>query len=381
MSPEAAQGGPAQRPVPRSGDPFSDIVARAIDGRACSGAVLRVERNGDCLFHEAWGDAIRAGATVVPMNPDTIFDAASLTKLFTTTAILRLATTGSLSLDTRLEALLPALADRFGIDAALRSRLAASVGAVDVAALLSHSSGIRAWYPFYARRGESFETILADVLEKNPRRTVTLYSDINFMILGRLVEAVTGAHFATAMGDLVLSPLGLDRTSWKAPLGPVAATEFGNRIEEGMVADIGLSFDGWRDREAPIFGEPNDGNCHYFFGGVAGHAGLFSDARDLCRLGRLYVDRGAIDGAGWIEPGLATEATMDRGAGRGLGFQTGDLYPGGGCGHTGFTGTYLYVKADAGLVVAFLANRLHVEAPGDINPLRREVAALALSLL
>jgi CubicO group peptidase (beta-lactamase class C family) len=376
---------------------FGEIVRRGLEAGLFAGAVLRVERGrppggnlgadgagragerGDLLFEEAWGQALCAGSERESMRTSTLFDLASVTKLFTATAVLRLVTLGELRLDAKAADILASGGGLRGdADGAIFERLRAGLGTIDVAALLAHSSGIHYWYPFYVRHEDCFEAILADVLEAHPPRGETIYSDLNFMILGRLIEGVTRAGLAEAVGALVLGPLGLSRTSFAKPLGSAAATEFGNRIERKMVADLGLAFADWRDESRPIRGEPDDGNCHYYFGGAAGHAGLFSDARDLCRLGRLYLDEGRIDAAEYLAPGLAEEALRDRGSGRGLGFQTGENYPGGGSGHTGFSGTYLHVNRPAGLVVAILANRLHVALPRDINPFRRELSEAAL---
>ncbi len=365
------------------------LVGRGLAEGAFAGAVLRVERGGRLLFEEAWGEAVREGAlgpgsTAEPMRPDTLFDLASLSKLFTTTAVLRLAGRGDLDLAEPLPALLERFAQPLRLGPGLRERLTRGLTRVDLAALLAHSSGIHYWYPCYTRRGESFEAILAEVLEAHPPKGEVIYSDLNFMVLGRLVEAAAGKPLPSAVASLVFEPLGLERTTYVKPCrapgaGAVAATEFGNRVERGMVAALGLSFEAWRDESSAILGESDDGNCHYFFGGAAGHAGIFSDARDLCRLGRLYLDGGRVDGSAYLAPGLAEEALRDHGGGRGLGFQLGANYPSGGAGHTGFTGTYLHVNPGAGLVIAFLANRLHVPEPRDLNPFRRELSELVLA--
>ncbi len=349
---------------------FADIGRRFIEQGFFPGAVLRVERAGRPLFEDARGHALSTDTERVPMEASTLFDLASVSKLFTTTAILRLVSVGRFALRDPVGDLLAQ--DR---PACLESHLAG----LDVDSLLTHSSGILPWYPFYTRRDESFETILADVLAEHPPRREVIYSDLNFMLLGRVVESTTRLPLSAAIATLVLGPLGLKRTSYGPPLGPTAATEFGNRIEKGMVADFGLAFEGWRDESRPIRGEANDGNCHYYFRGAAGHAGLFSDARDLCRLGRLFLEGGRVDGVPWLSPGLAEEAMHDHGGLRGLGFQLGENYPGGGCGHTGFTGTCLHVNERAGLVMAILTNRLHVTAPRDINPFRRELSRAVLS--
>lgn len=396
-----AEGG--ARDESRGAGAFGAIARRAMGDGLFAGLVLRVERNGGLLFEEAWGEAAASGALGPGSAPEametrTVFDLASVSKLFTATAVLRLVSRGELGLGEEVRGLLSRFSGRLGLAPGLLTRLSAGLGRVDVAALLSHSSGIHYWFPFYAAAGlagdgaadgaatraAGFEEILASVLEAHPPTGEVVYSDLNFMLLGRLVEGATGLPLPQAVEGLVLKPLGLERTSYaprrgQGPLGPSAATEFGNRIERGMVAALGLSFGSWRDETRAIRGEADDGNCHYFFGGAAGHAGVFSDARDLCRLGRLYLEDGRIEGGAYLAPGLAGEALRDRGGERGLGFQLGATYPGGGAGHTGFTGTCLYLHPASGLSVAILANRLHVREPRDLNPFRRELASAVLA--
>ncbi len=363
---------------------FDSIVRRHIEEGFFPGAVLRVERDGQVLHEEAWGHSLLTEDERLPMETSTIFDLASVTKLFTTTAALRLVSLGKLALDAPVADLLCGPAGEVGpgvppLDPGLNQRLRCSLGRVDLEALLSHSSGIHYWYPFYTRRGGGFESVLADVLEAHPRGKEVVYSDLNFMILALIVERAAGLPLRGAMAELVLRPLGLEHSTYAPPLGPSAAGEFGNRIERAMVSALGLSFDSWRDETRPIIGESDDGNCHYFFGGAAGHAGIFSDTSDLCRLGRLYLESGRIDGLPFLTPGLAEDAMRERAGSRGLGFQLGPNYPLGGCGHTGFTGSYLQLRPGRGLVIAILANRLHVGEPRDINPFRRELSEAVLA--
>ncbi len=341
--------------------PLDDLTRRFLEDGFFAGAVLRVEHRGRLLLERAWGDAVRTETERVPMTPATLFDAASLTKLFTTTAILRLVTRGAFLLDTHVSEYL-----------GLRPPLQASMHGVDVTELLTHTSGLPWWYPFYTRRTDAFFDILADVVPAHPRRGEVVYSDLNFMILGRMIEQAMSTALPDAVEELVMRPLGLASSSYARPLGPVAATEWGNRIEQRMVADMGLSFDGWRDPSKPIVGEPNDGNCFYYFRGAAGHAGIFTSAADLCRLGRVYLEDGRVDGTPWLAPGLAERATREQVPGRGLGFQVWTDPPGA-YGHTGFTGTCLAVLPRRGVTAALLTNRLHGPEPPDIAPYREQV--------
>lgn len=367
--------------MPPGGVPELDaIVDQALGEDWFAGVVLRVEARGRPVYERAAGWALRDGSRREAMEATTLFDLASLSKIFTATAALSLVTGGTWELST------PA-ADLLGLPRGHRNgALRAALAGIDLRALLAHSSGLHYWFPFYTRGGESFETILGEVLAAHPPRPgTTIYSDLNFMILGKAIERATGLALPEAMKGFLFAPLGLQTAHYR-PRGagnfpPLpAATEFGNRIERRMTEELGLEFPLWRDEGVPIRGEAEDGNCFYYFGGAAGHAGIFCDAQDLCALGGLYLDRGKRGRTPLIDEALAEQAVKDSGAGRGLGFQLGDNYPGGGYGHTGFTGTYLYLHDGAGLAVAVLTNRLHVLAPRDINPFRREIARACLDL-
>ena len=193
--------------------------------------------------------------------------------------------------------------------------------------------------------------------------------------------------------------LGLNQLIWVTGLNPLAtlASTFSLKsmtslAHRAALSHLDLSFEGWRDENAAIEGDADDGNCFYFFGGAAGHAGLFSTVRDACRLGALYLgENPAADSAAgsaaavkirpFIDPALIDEAARDHGGGRGLGFQLGELYPEGGFGHTGFTGTSLYLNRSRGLAIALFANRLHRQQPKNLNELRRNLALTVLESL
>ncbi|MFA5852199.1 MAG: serine hydrolase domain-containing protein [Spirochaetales bacterium] len=367
------------------------IAQRAIIQRYTAGMVIRAEIGGEALFEGAYGYACDTATRRDLMTASTKFDIASLTKLFTTTSALRLATLCDVKLDMKLSDIesMSRLASGFPLSEKAFASITARM-------LMTHSSGLHYWYPFYAARnaqlrpaarvsngnpapGEQFASILEEMLERFPLGSGTVYSDINYMLLGKIVEGACGLPLQIALGELVSRPLGLADTGYRPGRGPFAATEFGNGIEEKMVADLGLSYSGWRPVGLALEGEADDGNCHYFFNDVAGHAGVFSTVRDACALGRLYLAPEAY--AGFIAPELALEARNDHGGGRGLGFQLGELYPRGGFGHTGFTGTYLYLHNASGLALAIFANRLHVEEPRNINELRREIANTVIDAL
>ena len=204
------------------------------------------------------------------------------------------------------------------------------------------------------------------------------YSDLNFMLLGRIAAEQYGAALPRALELAGLTgpdgprffPKGEHAQAALAAQGRIAVSSYGNGIEEQMCAERGLAFAGFRSQAAPICGEANDGNCWYAFGGVSGHAGLFAPVSALVGLGQRYLQSG----------GLLAQAMQDTGNGRGLGFEIDAKFPDG-CGHTGFTGPSLWLSPHSGLGMAILANRLafpgQKQAP-DLTEFRRTTHELVL---
>ncbi len=301
-------------------------------------------------------------------SADTWFDLASVTKLFVSTAILELAEQGALGLEQPVTELLTPARE----DPALQKRLSG----IRVRQLLTHSSGLLPWYPFYTRQ-EPFYAVLAELLAQPPLPGMH-YSDLNFMLLGRIAAEQYGAALPRALELAGLTgpdgprffPKGEHAQAALAAQGRIAVSSYGNGIEEQMCAERGLAFAGFRSQAAPICGEANDGNCWYAFGGVSGHAGLFAPVSALVGLGQRYLQSG----------GLLAQAMQDTGNGRGLGFEIDAKFPDG-CGHTGFTGPSLWLSPHSGLGMAILANRLafpgQKQAP-DLTEFRRTTHELVL---
>ena len=279
---------------------------------------------------------------------DSLFDVASLTKIATATMILRLISAGRLDLRAPLTEAFPEI----GGDEYLSGRLAG----ITVYHLLTHTSGIADWYPFYARRPEPFPTVLKYALQHTEKVQGMVYSDINFMLLGRLLERLYGKPLDVCLREELVTPLNLGRMMYRPGKDlPVIPSSYGNPIEERMCAERNISFDGFRSREEPLRGEVNDGNCHYYFGGVCGLAGIFATAEAYERLCRYYMN---------TEDPLLLEAQREQPGAptRGLGFQTGLSYPHG-CGHTGFTGTGIYFSREYNIGVVSMTNRLFYREP------------------
>jgi CubicO group peptidase (beta-lactamase class C family) len=294
-------------------------------------------------------------------RPDrsTVWDLASLTKVVgTTSALLQLVGEGRVGLDTPVVRYLP-------------SWQAPGAGAVTVRHLLTHSSGLPAWRALYkeaATADEALRHVYATGPDTLPGVRY-LYSDLGFILLGQLVERVSGMPLAAYDSARVFAPLGMRDTRYRPPASwrrRIAPTEQ----------------DPWRQRL--VRGEVHDENA-FRLDGVAGHAGLFSSGRDLSRLAQLYLRHGALDGATRLFDS-ATVATFTRvqdpvRSHRALGWETptpgnsaGRRLSARAFGHTGFTGTSLWMDPGRNLYLLLLSNR--------VNPTRenRKIGAVRTAL-
>jgi len=328
-------------------------------GQLYGKAVCAVNKNGKRVFSHSVNCAM-----------DSVFDLASVSKILTGTMVLKLIGEGKLSLDTSLdtlfqtEALGPVTKERFKT--------------ITLKQLLTHSSGLPAWFPFYTQKG-SFWEALEVALNKCQAEHGMVYSDLGFMLLGESIRAASGLTLPQSL-DLLNGKLG---TSFEYnPKNPAACveTERGNRIEEGMYLEKGLPFENFRSRQTNMRGKVNDGNAFYFWHGVAGHAGVFGIAADLLALGELYLrdghlNYGKVNGKQLIPASLVEKSTIDYGGGRGLMWALSDIYIAG-FGHTGFTGTSIYLCRETGCAAVILTNRLVIEPAPDLRPLRTEAHKL-----
>ncbi|WP_223147523.1 serine hydrolase domain-containing protein [Georgenia wutianyii] len=353
-----------------------------------TGAVALVAHRGQVVYEKAFGDAqTHDGADLLaeprPATVDTIFDMASITKVeATTAAVMRLVDEGRLDLDSRLDEHLPEFGDE--------------KGAITVRQLITHRSGLWEWQPTYlhGRNQEEVLEFLTDLDLRYETGSQRRYSDIGFMLLGVIVERVSGQPLHEYVREHVHEPLGMTDTSFLPEAGlrdRIAATSLGNSYEYTMietgspypiVGDLSpAEFTDWRDYT--LVGEVNDGNAWYGWEGVAGHAGLFSTARDLAIYGQTLVN-----GGGYGDARLVSETTLAQflapqyDGGQVLGFWSDRLsFAGltGGYGHNGFTGTEFLFDPERELVVVLLTNRLHPDrGPGSITAVWQEVVRAAV---
>jgi CubicO group peptidase (beta-lactamase class C family) len=312
-----------------------------------------------------------------PLTPDTAHDLGSVTKVAGTTSMLAaLASAGDLSADDEVRRFLPEARSGSLAEATLRD-------------LLTHRAGLWEWWPTYLMPGDPVAAALELPL-RYPPRTGRHYSDLGFMILGRVVESATGQPLPEALDRLVLHPLSIDGLRYGSPPAarPVAASSRGDRIERRMVAtgvpypvtvrpDVVDDFAGWRSHV--LVGEVNDGNAFHSFGGVAGHAGLFGTSAALHRLGAVLL-ASALGEGGW--PAVPSFFAAGPDAGQLLGFRSWRSDRSG-CaaefvGHTGFPGIgFAVVPRHRGTVV-LATNRLHVDTePAVFGPLWEDAISAA----
>ena len=307
-----------------------------MDVGSFASAVFAVGNSHGITAEGAVGNAV-AVPFRIPATLDTIYDCASLTKPLITTALI-LKTIKNID-------------DKFH-DFTYRE-------------LLTHTSGLRAWLPLYAYESDYLQTILKEGPEYK-RGTKVVYSDLNFILLWYALDRQLS--IPGEVDDAMLNPTASMRTR-------IAATEWGQRYEAKMANRPAA-------RDGLIWGETHDGNS-FFAGGTAGNAGLFATARAVFRMAQMWVNAEILPRA------IVDDATRNHTEGlddaRGLGWQlptgseaTSMLSPRA-FGHTGFTGTSLWVDPDRDRIMVLLTNRVHpCAAPVNIQRIRGEFHRLAL---
>ncbi len=355
-----------QGPLPQTDFPAEKLraidqaIAQAIQDKRCPGGVLWVEHD-QAVYHRAYGDRALVPA-VEPMTEDTIFDAASLTKVVACTpAIMLLYERGLLQLDDPVCKFIP----EFTGD---------GKETVTIRHLLTHTSGLRPDIETrtdWTGQATAISKACAEKLQ-SPPGTALVYSDINFFLLGEIVQRVAKTPLETFVQNEVYRPLGMLDTGYLPP-----ASKW-NRVAPTEVVN-----------GKPYRGVVHDPTARHM-GGVAGHAGLFITAHDLSRYARMLLNQGSLEGTHIFKPAtvqlmtsVQTPAAIS--ARRGLGWDIdsnysgprGALFPLGSYGHTGWTGTSLWIDPFSRTFVIFLSNRNHPTESGNVGPLRNRLGTLA----
>ena len=338
-------------------------VRRAIDAGECAGCVVAVGRRAGVVWTRSWGER-QTDPQRQPMRPDTVFDLASLTKpVATATSVMVLLERGELRLADTLGGLVPEVTGEHGDD-------------VTVAQLLTHHAGYVPDNPlvdFQDGPAKAWERLFA-LEPRDPPGTRFVYSDVGFELLGAIVERVSGRSLDRFVTDEVFAPLGMTETTF-LPRADLASRAAATEPRDGRM----------------LIGEVHDPRAA-LLGGVAGHAGLFSTAADLARYARMMLGEGELEGVRVLGPATVQEMTRARdvsGARRALGWDArsgyssnrGELMSDRAFGHGGFTGTAMWIDPGLDLFVVFLANRLHPDGEGSVNPLAGRVGTIAAASL
>lgn len=335
-------------------------IHEAIAEKRCPGGVLWFEHNG-ATYHKAFGNR-----AVVPaeerMSEDTIFDAASLTKVVACTpAVMRLVERGLIGLDDKVTKYIPEFA-------------AEGKGEITIRQFLTHTSGLRpdvSLKPAWNGHDDAIRLACAEKLSASPDERV-IYSDTGMYLLADIVARVSGMPFDQFVKKEIYEPLGMKDTGFNPPkekLARIAPTE----VENGV----------------PVRGVVHDPRARRM-GGVAGHAGLFVTAADLARYARMILNLGELDGVRIFKPETvklmtSVQTPPNVASRRGFGWDIdssysgprGKLFPLGSFGHTGWTGTSLWIDPFSKSFVMFLSNRNHPTEKGSVIALRARLGTLA----
>jgi CubicO group peptidase (beta-lactamase class C family) len=340
-------------------------VAEAIVRKDAPGAVVLVGRKGRVVFRRAYGQrAVVPGPE--PMTADTVFDLASLTKVVATaTSVMTLVEAGKVRLADPVARHLPDFAAGGGGRAA-----------VTVEQLLTHRAGLVPDDPM-----DLYTETPAEIFARKYRQPLAhepgarfVYSDVGFEVLGELVRVVTGETLDRYAARTVFAPLRMADTEFRPQQDGVGR----GRIPLERIAPSETR------NGAMVRGTVHDPRA-FALGGVAGHAGLFGTADDLARYAAAILS----GGGRVLSPAGVASMTTPRVHGdrdlRALGWDVdtsysssrGDLFPVGSFGHTGWTGTSLWIDPVTGVYVVLLSSRVHPDGSGNVVPLRSRVASIA----
>lgn len=337
-------------------------INRAVSTGLIPGAVLLIGHDGQVVYRKAYGERALIPAREA-MTADTIFDAASLTKVIaTTSALMKLFDQGKIRLNDPVTNYLP--------------EFQGGRSEITIRNLMTHFSGLRPdldLQPVWSGYDTGIHRALIDKPVRGPGLRF-VYSDINFELLGEIVRRLSGQTLADFTRQNIFEPLGMRETMFQPPaaLKPrIAPTEID-----------------------PATGQPLRGVVHdptsRYMGGIAGHAGLFTTASDLAKFAEMMIGRGESNGvrifsAPTVEKFTTPQSPADQPILRGLGWDIdssfssnrGDLFPIGSYGHTGFTGTSIWIDPFSKSYVILLTNYIHPHRGKSLTSLRGRVATIA----
>jgi uncharacterized protein YbbC (DUF1343 family)/CubicO group peptidase (beta-lactamase class C family) len=346
-------------------DRIKKAVSRSIDRGDMSGCVVLIGRREGIVFEHAYGNRA-VEPKVEPMTLDTLFDMASLTKpLATATSVMILVQRGELRISDKVTKIFPEFAANGKED-------------VTIEHLLTHSSGLIPDNPEsdYSDGWKSASKKIFDLKLLSAPGSKFKYSDVNFILLGKIVEAVAGKPENEFVKEEIYDKLGMRDT------GYLPSDKLKARAE---TTEKRKTDDNW------IKGEVHDPRA-YAMNGVAGHAGLFSTAEDLAIYGQMMLGKGRRGNVRILNEAMFEEMIRPRdidGSRRALGWDSnsgysrnrGELMSDRAFGHGGFTGTSMWIDPELNLYVVFLGDRLHPDGKGEVNDLAGRIGSMAVGAM
>lgn len=365
---------------------MNDQISAFLQSRIAEGdfpsAVYLVAEKGKIIFQDALGFAVVEPERIAARR-ETIYDLASLTKVLVTTLLAaKLIETGEINLSDKIAKYFNEFDREDKRDITIKN-------------LLLHSSGFTNWKPFYLIT--NFKSEISNIIAREPLAdpvgSMVVYSDLNFLLLGFLLEKIHKKALNEIAETEIFEPLKLKETFYnpaKTLRSKIAASECGNYHEKNTCVEMGYDVSRYDWRDYQIWGEVHDGNC-WFMSGVSGHAGLFSTAEETFRIAQQFLAEEsvllkpetcrlfrtnftpALNEA--RSPGFQLAATKDSTASQAL---SSDSF-----GHLGFTGTSVWIEPETERIFILLTNRTHAHALPfvNINSVRRRFHELAQEAL
>ncbi len=373
------------------------VMEEAIGRRDIPGGVVLIRHRGTVVLHEAYGMMDLTTSPPKAARPDGIYDLASLTKpLATGLVVMSLVEEGRLALTDPLTRHLPEWESQFKLEEQDpgTSQAAEHRRQTQVVHLLTHTAGLAPYVRFWqhpdATKIEKKQRLgwvvqrISSMSQRSRPGSEFVYSDLGFILLGRIVENLTSQTLAQACEQRIFRPLDLSST------GFLPKTDLLDRMVPTEVTSTTL------EPDSPVRllrGEVHDGNSRWL-AGVSGHAGLFSTAMEVSILAEqasvqspLRRILGAAAARAMIKPyevrtpsGIQAIRGVSWDLGSSFSTPRGDFIEGG-FGHTGFTGTSVWVDPGLGITIVLLTNRVHPDRLGDANPLRARLANVTVDCL
>lgn len=357
---------------------IDEAVLASIGRKETPGAVALVARHGRIVYRKAFGDR-----AVMPkresMTVDTIFDLASLTKVVATaTSIMILVERGKIALADPVALYIP----EFGKYGKER---------VTIEQLMTHRAGLPPDNEIADYVGKTVDPfkLICDLRPSYDPGTRFVYSDVGFIVAGEIVHRVSGKRLDQFARENIFSPLGMTDTLFNSNIASLNRTPESDGYLEARLNRIAPT----EMREGRwMRGEVHDPRA-YEFGGVAGHAGLFSTADDLAIFCQMFLNKGEYGGRRVLAPytveRMLSAQSLPLSQMRGIGWDIntsyssnrGDLFPVGTFGHTGFTGTSIWIDPNTDTFAVLLTNRVHPDGKGDVTRLRSFVASIVAAAI